>query len=54
MKYKIDFEPNQLQFVVDLLSTTPLPYKDVAPLIRSIQQQVSEQNKVAETAQEGE
>lgn len=52
MKYTIEFEPNQLQFVVNLLENSPLPYKEVAPIMGSIKQQVDAQNDIAKKQQQ--
>jgi len=43
MKYSIDFTVEQLQFVIDVLTKTPLPWEKVNPLINYIQEQAKNQ-----------
>lgn len=46
MKYSIEFLPDQLQFIIDVLTKTSLPWEKVNPIISEVQAQVKEQEEV--------
>lgn len=48
-KLKIEFAPEELDFVMQVLQTQPLPFVRTAPILSSIGGQLQAQQKASET-----
>lgn len=47
--YNISLNINELQFIMDILTNTPLKYVMVAPIITNLVKQLEQQDKQDET-----